>query len=705
VDPVFQAFFAPRGVVVVGVSHDPAKLGYGLARNLVASGYPGAIHFVNPKGGTLMDRPVSPTIPSVPDPVDLAVLATPAAATVDALRACHARGIRAVIVASGGFKEVGPEGAALEAELTRVAAELGVRVIGPNCIGFLDSHVPIDTTFLQPPAPRPGEIAFVSHSGAVCGAVVDYANGRDFGFSRMVSVGNQADLTETDLLPAAEEDPHTKVIALYLETVAAGSRFVEVAAQVSRSVPIVALKVGRSPAGQRAAASHTGALAGAESAWDAAFRRAGVQRADGLEEMFDWARALAWCPLPRGRAMAVVTNAGGPGVIATDALERLGLELASLTDATKAALRAILPPAASVANPVDMLAAASPQTYAEALRLLVADPGVHGVIVLSPPPPLYTPEAIAEAVIPVAKAAGKPVVVGLLGAHLVNKGAALLAEARVPDYRFPEQAASALAALVRRAEWLAQVPEERGTMAKSRSEAAWEIIGRALEGGGGWLAAENTTRLLEAYGIRTPRLQAAGSAAQAAELARLMGFPVVMKVASPDITHKSDVGGVVLDLRDTDAVRDAFERVTRSAKTARPDAKVLGVHIQPMLPKGQEVIVGALRDPQFGPQVMFGSGGVEVEGLKDVAFALAPVPRTEAEEMIEKTWAGRKLRGFRDLPPADRKAVIDTMLRFSQLVADFPEIAEAEINPLRALAEGQGAVALDARIRVAKGAR
>ncbi|MGD0484861.1 MAG: CoA-binding protein, partial [Gemmatimonadales bacterium] len=297
-DPIFQSFFSPRGVVVVGVSHDPAKLGYGLARNLVASGYPGAIHFVNPRGGTLLDRPVHPNIPSVPDPVDLAVLATPAAATADALRACHARGIRAVIVASGGFKEVGAEGAALEEELARVAKELGVRVIGPNCIGLLDTHVPIDTTFLQPPAPRPGEIAFVSHSGAVCGAVVDYANGRGFGFSRMVSVGNQADLKETDLLAPAADDPYTKVIALYLESVGTGPRFVEVAGRVARRVPILALKVGRSPAGQRAAASHTGALAGAESAWDSAFRRAGIQRADGLEEMFDWARALAWCPLP-----------------------------------------------------------------------------------------------------------------------------------------------------------------------------------------------------------------------------------------------------------------------------------------------------------------------------------------------------------------------------------------------------------------------
>jgi acyl-CoA synthetase (NDP forming) len=508
-----------------------------------------------------------------------------------------------------------------------------------------------------------------------------------------------------DYLGSASE---TKAILLYMESIGADEarKFMSAARAASRNKPVLAIKAGRNPEGARAAASHTGALAGAESAWDAAFRRAGVQRADGLEEMFDWARALAWCPLPKGRAMAVVTNAGGPGVIATDALEGNGLELAALSEATRAALRAILPPAASVANPVDMLAAASPQIYAEALRLLLADPGVHGVIVLSPPPPLYTPEAIVEAVIPVAKAATKPVVFGLLGAHLVNKGAALLAEARVPDYRFPEQAASALTALVRRAEWLAQaaVPAPASKVAGAQRDTAWEVIERTLAAGGGWLAPEDATRLLEGYGVRVPRLQAAGSGAQAAELARLMGFPVVMKVASPDITHKSDVGGVVLDLRSTDAVEAAFDAVTKRARAALPDAKVLGVHLQPMLPGGQEVIVGAVRDPQFGALVMFGSGGVEVEGLKDVAFALAPVLRAEADEMLERTWAGRKLRGFRDLPPADREAVVDTLLRFSRLVADFPEIAEAEINPLRVLPAGQGAVALDARIRVAKSA-
>jgi acetyltransferase len=698
----FTSFFAPRGVVVVGVSQDPAKLGFGLARNLVHSGYTGAIHLVNPRGGELFGRPVCADLGAVPDPVDLAVLATPAPAMVESLRACHARGIRTVIVASGGFKEVGPEGAALERDLAAVARGLGMRVLGPNCVGLLDTHLPIDTTFLPPPGPGRGEIAFLSHSGAMCGVVVDIANGRGFGLSRLVSLGNQADLTEADFLAPVAEDPNTRVLTLYLEGVGNGPRFVEAATAVSRTKPIVALKVGRYAGGRRAAASHTGALAGEESAFDAAFRRAGVLRADTTEQMFDWARALAACPLPKGRAMAILTDAGGPGVVAADALELNGLSLADLGEGTRSALRSLLPPAASVANPVDMLASASAEQYASSLELLLADAAVHGVIVLLPPPPMIPPESVAIAILPVIQRATKPVVVGLLGANLIKPAAELFSTAGVAEYRFPEQAASALGALARRAEIVAAAAPSPAALDGIRRDTAWETLNRAAQAGGGWLTPEDTTAVLGAYGISVSRVEAAGSAAQAAELAQGMGFPVALKLASLEIIHKSDVGGVVLDLRTREAVEAAFETVMRNAKLARPDARLLGVHVQPMLAMGQEVIVGAVRDPQFGPLVMFGSGGVEVEGLKDVAFALAPLPRAEAEEMVERTWAGRKLRGFRSLPAADREAVLDALLRLARLVADFPEIVEAEINPLRALAVGKGALALDARIRVAK---
>src|SRR3989304_869343 len=382
-DPSFIPFFRPRGVVLVGASHDPGKLGYGVAANLVQSGYQGAIPFVNPKGGRPFGRPVHAALPLVPDPVALAVLIIPAPPVPDALRACGRRGVRAAIVLSGGFREVGPEGTALEAECRRAARELGIRLLGPNCVGIMDTPLPLDTTFLPPPSPAPGDVAFISHSGAICAAVTDWATGQGFGLSLLVSLGNQADLTETDMLAPVAEDAHTRVVTLYLEGIGDGRRFVEEAGAVARRKPIIALKVGRSAGGRRAAASHTGALAGQEVAYDAAFHRAGVIRAGTSGEMFDWSRALAWCPLPAGPDVAVLTNAGGPGVIAADAVERYGLRLAELQEGTRTALREFLPPVASVRNPVDILASASPVQYARSLHLLLAG--------AAPPPPPRPP--------------------------------------------------------------------------------------------------------------------------------------------------------------------------------------------------------------------------------------------------------------------------------------------------------------------------
>lgn len=699
--PSLRPFFHPRGIVVVGVSQDPTKLGYGVARNLVQSGYTGAIHFVNPRGGALFDRPFLPHIHSVPDPADLAVLVIPAASVPGALRACGERGLRAAIIASGGFREVGPEGAALEAECVRIAREFGMRLLGPNCIGLLDTHLPLDTTFLPPPRPLPGEVAFISHSGAICEAVVDWASGQGFGLSRLVSLGNQADIAEADVLAPVAEDAHTRVLTLYLEGVRAGRRFIEQAAAVTRHKPIIALKVGRSASGRRAVASHTGALAGQEAAYNAAFRRAGVIRAETSEEMFDWARALAWCPLPAGRCLAVLTNAGGPGAIAADALEAQGLTLAELCDSTRAVLRALLPPAASLHNPVDMLASASPEQYAQSLQALLADPGVHGVLVILPPPPMYTAEQVAEALIPVIRSVAKPVVVALLGENLIRRAAELFRAARIPDYRFSERAASALGMLARRAEALAKPADDpvRVRFDDVRPWAVRRLLSCLPDGANAWVNAEVAGQLLRAYGLPVQTVALARTAEEAVALAEAIGFPVALKVASPDISHKSDVGGVRLDLGDGEAVRESFAAISRAARTAQPQATLLGAHVQRMIPAGQDVILGAVQDPQFGPLVMFGSGGVEVEGLRDVAFALAPLSRADAESLLNETWAGRRLAGYRNLPPADRAAVVEALLRLGQLAADFPQLAEVEINPLRVLPERQGAVALDVRVR------
>lgn len=705
-DSTLTPFFAPQGVVIVGASHDPTKLGYGLSRNLVQSGYRGAIHFVNIHGGALLGHPVYPSLAEVPDPVDLAVLLIPAPATPQALEACAGRGLRAVILAAGGFRETNEQGAALEAQCLQIARQHGIRLIGPNCIGLLDTHLPIDTTFLSPPGPTPGDIAFISHSGAICAAVIDWARGQGFGLSRLVSLGNQADVNESDVLAAVADDPYTRVLTLYLEGISDGRRFVEQASLVSRSKPILALKVGRFASGQKAIASHTRALAGQESAFNAAFRRAGVIRVETSEELFDWARALAWCTLPRGRRVAVLTNSGGPGVTAADALEAEGLVLATLAESTRLALQEFLDPSASLHNPVDMLAGASPQQFANSLRLLLADPGVNSAMVILPPPPMHTAGGIAKAIIPVIYTAEKPVVIALMGERLIQEAVEYFRAARIPDYRFPERAATALAILAQRAETLQRAACQepaRPDLDDIRPGTVRTILSQyppaTLQPSAGFLPPDAAAEILRAYGLPLPAAPLAENAESAVRCASELGYPVALKVASPDIPHKSDVDGVRLDLNGAADVQRAFAEVTANARRAQPAARLLGAHLQRMLPAGQDVIIGTVHDPQFGPLLMFGSGGVEVEGLKDVEFCLAPPAPDELERLFEKTWAGRKLKGYRQIPPADLEAVRQTLLRLAQLAADFPELAEIEINPLRVFKSG--ASALDYRIRAA----
>ncbi len=698
---MLERMWAPRGVAVVGVSQDPGKLGYGVARNLVVSGYTGAIYFVNPRGGQLFDRKVYKTVSGVPDPVDLAMIIIPAAGVPKTLEECGRRGIRNVVIGSGGFRETGEAGRQLEDQVLKVARKHRIRVLGPNCIGFLDTHLPIDTTFLPLPGPVQGDIAFLSHSGAICEAVIDWARGQGFGLSRLVSLGNQMDLTEAEILPATAADPNTNVVAMYLEGVRDGRLFVENARQVTRKKPVLAIKVGRSEAGRAAVASHTGALAGRDVAYDAAFRKAGVIRAESTEEVFDWARALAWCPLPRGRRMAVLTNAGGPGAIAVDALDAYGLKLAELSEATRARLREFLPEAASVRNPVDMLAAAGAAEYANGLGALMADDNVDGVMLILAPPPMTTAAGIAGAVIPMIRSATKSVIVTLMGEEMIANAARLFRQARVPDYRFPERAASAMSILADRYEQLA-TPQERPQSIKGlKVEQAKRALARGTRGEAGFLDAASAATVARAYGIPVPEEVLAGTADQAAAAARKLGYPVVLKLASPDIPHKSDVGGVALNLQAEAEVRLAFDHILAQARAARPEARLDGVTVQPMLASGQEVIVGVVRDDQFGPLVMFGSGGVEVEGLKDLAFALAPLSRRETEAMLEATWAGRRLKGFRNIPPADREATIDVVRRLAQLADDLPQISEIEVNPLRVFPGKGGAVALDVRLRLA----
>ena len=677
-------FFNPRGIVIVGASMSPEKLGYGVARNLIQSGYQSAIHFVSQKQGELFGRPLYTDLAKVPDPVELAVLVVPNTAMPTAIESCGKRGIHAAIVVSAGFREAGADGAALEKQCVEIARKNNVRLLGPNCIGTIDTHLPLDTTFLQPPMPTKGGIAFVSHSGAFAAAIIDWARRQGFGFSQIVSLGNQADVNETDVLPAVADDEHTRVIVLYMESVSDGIRFVETARDVTQRKPVIALKVGRFESGQKAAASHTGALAASDTAFDAAFAKAGIFRADTAEQMFDWARALEHCPLPKGKNVAVLTNAGGPGVIAADALEVNGLHLAPLSDATLKALSASLPPAAGIHNPVDMLASASPQNYADCLNLLLEDSNVDSVMIILPPPPMFTTESVADAIIPIIQSSQKPIVVALLGSELTANAFERFNQANVVTYPFPERAASALGILARRADFLNHKGHE-GT----QREKLFSINHVP--------SSMNADELLSAYNIPTAPIKLAHTESEAATIAKELGFPIVMKIASLDILHKSDIGGVLLNIKSEADAQNGYAQLIERAKIAKPDARIEGVHIQRQIESGQEVIVGVVRDPTFGPLVMFGSGGVEAEGLKDVAFALGPLSPLEAEEMMRKTWAGKKLDGFRNIPGADKSAVQDILIKLSWLAHEHPEIQEIEINPVRALSKG--AIAVDVRIK------
>jgi acetyltransferase len=469
--------------------------------------------------------------------------------------------------------------------------------------------------------------------------VIDWARGQGFGLSRMVSLGNQADVTETDLLAPVAEDPHTRVITMYLEGISEGRDFLEQAQAVSKLKPVVAIKVGRFESGRRAVASHTGALAGRESAYNAAFRRAGVIRADTTEQLFDWARALAWCPLPGGKSVGILTNAGGPGVTAVDSLESQGLKIARLNADTQAELRSLLDPAASVNNPVDMLADATPQQFASCLQVLLSDSNVDSVMVILPPPPMHTTGGIAKAIIPVIYTADKPVVIALMGERLIREAIEHFRAARVPDYRFPERAAEALAVLSRRSEYLKSIKDRLDESFTNFTDIKPAVVESILANyeSVGYVKQEHAYEIINAYGIQTTHPRLATTPQQAVEIAQQIGFPVAMKIASPEISHKSDFGGVLLNLEDAQQVEAAFSKITDNNRKAFPEAEIYGNHVQQMFPAGQDVNIGAVQDPQFGSLVMFGTGGTEVEGLKDVQFTLAPLTYREAVRMLEDT--------------------------------------------------------------------
>ena len=697
-----SAFFNPTGVAVIGASADPQKLSHGVLRNCFSHGYAGRVYPVNPRAEQILGLPCYPDISQVPDPVELAVLMVPAAMCPGVLEACGQRGIKAAIVISGGFREVGAEGAALEQELLAIAHRHNMRIIGPNCVGTLDAHTDLNSTFIRT-MPKPGPIAFVSQSGAICGGILEWTAGKGIGFSRFATLGNAADVTETDLLEELADDPHTRVIVAYIEAIRDGQRFIEVARRVTRTKPILVIKAGRTAAGTRAVSSHTGSLAGAMAAYDAAFRQAGVIPVDTVEELFNNALALAYGPLPRGPRVAVVTNAGGPASLAADALELAGLHMPPTPAATRTTLAQFTHPEAQLANPVDMLGGAEPAQYAQAVAALLADDTIDAVLPILVPQALVNPVAVAEAICAAADATQprrKPLVACFMGDEVVQEPIRVLNAHNIAAFIFPEQAARALGAL-----WHYAAGAGNDTVGQSAAEAteATQLTTYTLPPASHGLLGEAEARpMLAAYGIPQPRAVLARTADEAAQLAAEIGFPVALKIVSPDIFHKSEVGGVVLGVADAAAVRTAFTEMLARVRTHQPAATIEGALISQMAPAGHELIVGMRRDAQFGPLVMAGLGGIYVELLADVGFRVAPFSRADAAALLDETHAGKLLRGVRGQPAADVDAVVEVIERVARLALTQPRLQEIDINPLIVYPAGQGALAVDVRMVVSE---
>lgn len=696
-------FFAPRGVALIGASRDPLKLSNAVLRNLhnPAAAYPGPVYPVNPHADEILGRRCYPHIEAVPDPVELAILVIPAEKVAEEVEACGKRGVKAVLVISGGFREVGPEGAAREREVVEIARRYDMRVMGPNGIGVIDTSTPLNTTFV-PGVPARGNIAFLSQSGALCGGIIDWIIGRGIGFSRLLSVGNEADVNETDLLPCLAEDDNTRVITLYLEDVKDGPGFIEALQETVARKPVLAIKAGRTSSGQAATASHTGALAGAHAAFSAVCRQAGAIEFDTIKAMFDSAVALAYQPPLAGSRVAALTNAGGPAALAADGMEPLGLTLARTSPAVQAALRTFLPPAAQVAGPVDMLGGATNQEYRQAFAALLGDEGNDGLIVILVPQLLVNPVDVVQSLAEVSRQhpQRKPVVLCLMGEASLRDAFAAAHDHKIPPYTFPDEAIAALGTLHRRAQWLA-TPHPLPSMPDDMDvERAASLLTAASATGQRMLDAVAGRDILLAAGIPVARDRLATTPAEAAAFSQALGFPVALKLVSPDFTHKTDIGGVLLSIRDEASARAGFQTLLDRAHAANPGAVIRGVQVQRMISGGQEVILGIKRDPTFGPLVMFGVGGIYAEALADVSFRLAPLSRADAEEMIAEVRSAKILYGLRGLPPADTGALTDTLMRLSWLAHACPQISELDVNPLLVLTEGEGVRAVDVRISV-----
>jgi acetyltransferase len=699
-----DVFFSPKTVAVIGATETANSVGRTVLWNLVTSPFGGTVYPVNPKRPSVLGVKAYKSISDIPEQVDLAVIVTPPPSIPGIIRECGENGVRGAIVISAGFKEIGPEGAELERQLLKEAQDAGIRVIGPNCLGVMSPLSGMNATFATTIA-RPGSVGFISQSGALCTAVLDWSLKEMVGFSAFVSVGSMVDVGWGDLIYYLGNDPRTKSIVIYMESIGNARSFLSAAREVALNKPIIVIKPGRSAAAAKAAASHTGSLTGSDEVLEAAFRRSGVLRVNNIADLFYMAEVLSKQPSPKGPRLTIVTNAGGPGVLATDALIMGGGELAELTPETMEAYNAVLPATWSHNNPVDIIGDASPERYAKALEIAAKDPHSDGILVILTPQAMTDPTRIAEQLKPLARQEGKPLLASWMGGVDVAAGEEILNRANIPTFPYPDTAARAFNYMWRYSYNLKGLYE---TPAISEESAGWtpdrklvgDIINRARGENRTILTEFESKQLLAAYGIPTAQTIIASDAAAAVKASGQIGYPVVLKLYSETITHKTDVGGVQLNLGDAEAVEQAFNAIQASVSEKAGAQHFQGVTVQPMikLKDAYELIIGSSLDPQFGPVLLFGTGGQLVEVFKDRSLALPPLNTTLARRMMEQTKILKALKGVRGRKPVDLQALEVLMVRFSALVAEQRWIKEIDINPL--LASPDGLIALDARVVV-----
>lgn len=697
-----DSIFSPKSIAIIGASRQQGSVGQSLLANIIDSRFQGVVYPVNPKAQAILGIKSYPRVLDIPDDVDLAVIIVPASLVPQVLEECGVKGIKGAITISAGFREIGGHGVKLEQTVKDIIKKYNIALVGPNCLGVINtaSDSSMNATF-GTQMPKKGNISFISQSGALCVAVLDYAKEANIGFSKFISMGNKAGLTENDLLDYLNEDRQTDVILMYLEDLVNGREFMSIARKITshprNPKPIIALKAGRTFVGAKAASSHTGSLAGSDKVYDAIFDQCGVIRGDTLEEIFDYVKVFSSQPLPRGKNVVIVTNSGGPGILATDSCIRYGLNIASLSSTTKKTLKSILPPTANLNNPMDLIAEAQHEEYEIALTAMLKQNNIHAALIILTPTAFTNVEKIAKSIIKVSKKIKKPMVSCLLGVYDVSKGIDLLEENKIPDFRFPESSARALSEMAKFTSWLKR-PKTRVKKFEVDRQKASRVIERVRSEKRSFLLEQEGYDVLKAYGFPVVKSALAKSEAQAVSVAEKIGFPVVMKIASPDILHKFDVGGVVLDVKNKAEAQKSYNGILQNIRKKMPKSEITGILVEEMAGEGKEVILGMNYDDQFGPILMFGMGGIYVEALEDVIFRLAPIRELTADMMIEKTKTYKILDGFRGGPIYDTPAISDCLKRLSQLVTDFEDIKELDINPLIVYEQGKGCKIVDARI-------